>query len=103
MLRFVSLLPVTTKLMVTHMGGPDARTAVTIYGLNQLVASLLLTGLMVYVALDRELIEQSPGLSPFSGDVQSCSGGYDVLNADGKTVARLVYTQLATKEGATGS
>jgi uncharacterized membrane protein len=55
-LLFVSLLPFTTKLMVTHMGGPDARTAVAIYGLNLLVASLMLTGLMVYVARDRELV-----------------------------------------------
>ena len=56
MLLFVSLLPFTTKLMVTHMSGPDARAAVAIYGLNLLVESLMLTGLMVYVARDRELV-----------------------------------------------
>ena len=56
MLLFVSLLPFTTKLMVTHMSGPDARVAVAIYGLNLLVESLMLTGLMVYVARDHELV-----------------------------------------------
>ena len=48
MLLFVSLLPFTTKVMVTHMTGVDARNAVAVYGLNVLVASSLLTGLMVY-------------------------------------------------------
>ena len=56
MLLFVSLLPFTTKLMVTHMTGPDARGAVTIYGLNLLVETLVLTGLMAYVARDRQLV-----------------------------------------------
>ena len=48
MLLFVSLLPFTTKVMVTHMTGVDARFAVAVYGLNVLVAASLLTGLMVY-------------------------------------------------------
>jgi uncharacterized membrane protein len=56
MLLFVSLLPFTTKLMVTHMGGMDARGAVAIYGLNLLVASLMLTVLLAYVARDRQLV-----------------------------------------------
>ena len=32
MLLFVSLLPFTTKVMVTHMTGVDARSAVAVYG-----------------------------------------------------------------------
>jgi len=56
MLLFVSLLPFSTKLMVTHMEGAEARAAVAVYGLNLLVASSLLTGLMVYVARDRLLV-----------------------------------------------
>ena len=56
MLLFVSLLPFTTNVMVTHITGPDARIAVAGYGLNVLVASSLLTGLMAYAARDRHLI-----------------------------------------------
>ncbi len=55
-LLFVSLLPFTTKIMVTHMRDTDARAAATIYGLNLLVASFMLTALMVYVARDSQLI-----------------------------------------------
>lgn len=56
MLLFVSLLPFTTNVMVTHITGPDARIAVAGYGLNVLVASSLLTALMAYAARDRHLI-----------------------------------------------
>ena len=55
-LLFVSLLPFTTKIMVSHMRGVDARAAATIYGLNLLVASTMLAALMVYAARDRQLI-----------------------------------------------
>ena len=56
MLLFVSLLPFTTKLMVAHIGGAEARGAVTVYGVNLLVASLMLSGLLAYVARDRQLM-----------------------------------------------
>jgi uncharacterized membrane protein len=56
LLLFVSLLPFTTKVMVTHMTGPDARLAVMAYGLNLLIASTLLTWLMSYGARDRDLV-----------------------------------------------
>jgi uncharacterized membrane protein len=56
MLLFVSLLPFTTKVMVSHMKGPDARIAVVEYGLNLLIASGLLTALMFYAARDRHLV-----------------------------------------------
>jgi uncharacterized membrane protein len=56
MLLFVSLLPFTTKVMVAHMKAPDARLAVALYGLNVLIASGLLSGLMWYAARDRHLV-----------------------------------------------
>ena len=55
-LLFVSLIPFTTKLMVTHMTGSDARAVVTIYGLNLFAESLILASLMAYVARDRYLV-----------------------------------------------
>ena len=55
-LLFVALLPFTTSLMVTHLTGPDAQVAVLIYGLNVLVASLLLTFLMSHLARERTLL-----------------------------------------------
>ncbi len=56
MLLFVSLLPYTTKVMVAHMRGPDARISVALYGVNLLVASGMLTALMLYAARDRHLV-----------------------------------------------
>ena len=56
MLLFVSLLPFATKVMVTHMKGPDARLAVALYGVNLLVASAMITALMLYAARDRHLV-----------------------------------------------
>jgi uncharacterized membrane protein len=56
MLLFVSLVPFTTKVMVKHMTGPDARVAVAAYGLNVLLASGLLTGLMAYAARNRHMV-----------------------------------------------
>jgi len=53
MLLFVGLLPFTTSLMVTYMTGPDV--AVAVYGINLLLASLLLSFLLVYIARDRRL------------------------------------------------
>jgi len=55
-LLFVSLLPFSTRLMVTHMEGADATAAVALYGANLLVASGLVTVLMYYAARDRYLV-----------------------------------------------
>jgi len=42
--------------MVSHLSGPDVDVAVLIYGLNVLVASLMLTFLMRYLARERTLV-----------------------------------------------
>jgi uncharacterized membrane protein len=56
MLLFVCLLPFTTRVMVTHVYGPDISSAVIIYGLNVLCASFALNLLMFYVARQRHLV-----------------------------------------------
>jgi len=50
MLLFVAVLPFSTQLMVTHITGPDVEGAVLIYGINFLLASLMLSVLMIYVS-----------------------------------------------------
>ncbi len=55
-LLFVAVLPFTTDLMVSHLSGPDVEVAVLIYGLNVLIASLMLTFLMNYLARERTLV-----------------------------------------------
>jgi len=50
MLIFVALLPFTTRLMVTHLAGPDVEIATVIYGLDVLLASLTLSLLIFHVA-----------------------------------------------------
>ncbi len=55
-LLFVAVLPFTTSLMVSHLAGPDVQVAVLIYGINVLVASLLLTFLMAHLARERTLL-----------------------------------------------
>ncbi|MCJ7445528.1 MAG: TMEM175 family protein [Methanotrichaceae archaeon] len=42
MLFFVSILPFSTKLMATHLSGPNASVAVVIYGLDLFAASIVL-------------------------------------------------------------
>ena len=56
LLLFVGVLPFSTNLMVTHLSGPDVETAVVIYGVNVLLASLLLSLLMFYIASERSLV-----------------------------------------------
>jgi uncharacterized membrane protein len=58
MLLFVSLLPFSTNLMVTHLSGPDVTAAVVIYGVNVLLASLSLSLLMFYIASERSLVAE---------------------------------------------
>ena len=60
LLLFVGLLPFATDLMVMHLTGADARIAVLIYGVDLLLASCVLSLLILYLA-------QEPGL--LIGDV----------------------------------
>jgi uncharacterized membrane protein len=55
-LLFVAVLPFTTSLMVSHLSGPDVGVAVLIYGINVMVASLLLTFLMGHLVRERTLL-----------------------------------------------
>ena len=55
-LLFIGVLPFTTSLMVENVSGPDVEVAVLIYGINVLIASLLLSFLLVYIARDRRLV-----------------------------------------------
>ena len=55
-LLFIGVLPFTTSLMVRNMSGPDVEVAVLVYGVNVLIASLLLSFLLVYIARDRRLV-----------------------------------------------
>lgn len=56
MLFFVSLIPFTTSLMAGHLTGVGSHLAVLIYGLDLLVASVLLSGIMRYLAWRPELL-----------------------------------------------
>ena len=55
-LFFVSLIPFSTSLMATHLTGPGSRLSVSIYGLDLLIASIMLSGIMRYLARRRELL-----------------------------------------------
>jgi uncharacterized membrane protein len=50
MLLFVTLLPFSTRLMVTHIFTPDVSLAALVYGFNALLATLALSLLMFYIA-----------------------------------------------------
>ena len=56
LLLFVGLLPFATKVMVSHLTGADARAAVLFYGVDLLLASLVLTLLILYVAQEPALL-----------------------------------------------
>jgi uncharacterized membrane protein len=56
LLLCVSLLPFSTRLMVTHMQGEGMREAVALYGLNLFVAMGMMTALLYYAAHDRYLV-----------------------------------------------
>ena len=77
MLLFVSLLPFTTKVMVAHMTGPDARFAVAEYGLDVLIASGLLTALMWYAARDRHLMLDDVADDKLRRSLPPAAGGPD--------------------------
>ncbi len=55
-LLFIALLPFSTSLMVGNLAGPDVKVAVLVYGLNVLVASVILTLLMAYLVRERTLL-----------------------------------------------
>ena len=52
-LLFIALLPFATSLMVSNIGGPDERVAVLVYGINVLIASVMLTLLIAYLVRSR--------------------------------------------------
>ena len=56
LLLFVGVLPFSTALMVTHLTGPDARFAVALYGINLLLASIVLSLLILYLAQEPSLL-----------------------------------------------
>jgi uncharacterized membrane protein len=56
MLLFVSFLPFTTTLAATHLTDAGERVAVVIFGLDLLLASLMMSALAVYVARHRDLV-----------------------------------------------
>jgi uncharacterized membrane protein len=55
-LLFVAVLPFTTNLMVSNLGGPDVAAAVIVYGTNVLLASVLLSLLMLYLVRERTML-----------------------------------------------
>ena len=50
LLLFVAVMPFSTNLMVTHLNAPDVGVGVFLYGVNVLLASLMLSLLIFYVA-----------------------------------------------------
>ena len=54
-LTFVAVLPFSTSVMVTHLDASDIEVAVILYGLNVLVASLMLSLLILYVSRETAL------------------------------------------------
>ena len=56
LLLFVGLLPFATALMVTHLNSPDARFAVVLYGVDLLLASVVLSLLILYLAGEPALL-----------------------------------------------
>ena len=56
LLLFVAILPFSTSVMVTHLGGSDVGLAVILYGINVLLASLTLTLLIRYIAREPSLL-----------------------------------------------
>ncbi len=56
LLLLVGLLPFATSLMVTHLTGADAGLATVVYGLDLLLASLVLSLLILYLADEPALL-----------------------------------------------
>ena len=56
LLLLVGLLPFSTALMVTHLNGADAEVSVLLYGVNLLLASLVLSLLIRYLSREPSLL-----------------------------------------------
>jgi uncharacterized membrane protein len=56
LLLFVGLLPFATDLMVTHLAGADGKIAVLVYGVDLLLASCVLSLLILYLAHEPGLL-----------------------------------------------
>jgi uncharacterized membrane protein len=56
LLLFVGLLPFTTTLMVSNLTGADAEIATLLYGVDLLLASLVLSLLILYLAEEPALL-----------------------------------------------
>ena len=56
LLLFVGLLPFSTALMVTHLTGADAKFSAALYGVNLLLASVVLSLLILYLAREPSLL-----------------------------------------------
>lgn len=56
MLFFTSLIPFTTSLMASHLMGPGSQLSVLIYGLDLLVASVMLNAIMRYLTREPGLL-----------------------------------------------
>jgi uncharacterized membrane protein len=56
LLLFVGLLPFTTSLMVTRLRGEDAGLATLLYGVDVLLASLVMSLLILYLAREPGLL-----------------------------------------------
>ena len=52
----MGLLPFATALMVTHLTGADARFSVALYGIDLLLASVVLSLLILYLAREPSLL-----------------------------------------------
>ena len=59
LLLLVGLLPFTTSLMVTHLTGADAGIATLLYGLDLLLASFVLSLLILYLAHEPALLVET--------------------------------------------
>lgn len=54
-LFFVAILPFSTRLMATHLGDEWERGAVTLFGINLVLASLMLNATIGYAMRDKDL------------------------------------------------
>ena len=66
LLLLVGLLPFATSLMVTHLTGSDAGLATLLYGVDLLLASLVLSLLMLYLAREPGLLVETIAEETFS-------------------------------------
>ena len=92
MLLFVGVLPFSTNLLVTHLSGPDVEAAVVIYGVNVLLASLLLSLLMFYIASERSLVVDGVADETLDAKVRQ---RWIVIGLNVAAIALIVFLPLA--------